>query len=263
MSKPKGNKNYMTLNATECLVAFKYLQDNADSLFNDAKILANSVSYGHATSLLINSSEEYMKAFIIFLDGNGFQFRNRVPGISNIFVNHKLRYGLALILTLLAILIDDFKVLLPHIKKTYNLTFDLMRDKEQIQNEMFSYMDMRIQTVLQEVQWFSEAEFLRQDGLYVDYVNEIKTPLNITKTNFDETAFRITRIRSFISDYISSFKSEGIIIIQGLENLKTQFIIEGWYENIGKVIDLFKDHTKNPLLNLSTLMREFSNEIPK
>jgi AbiV family abortive infection protein len=263
MSKPKGNKNYMNLNAAECLIAFKYLQDNADRLYGEAKILANSGSYGHATSLLIHSSEEYMKAFIIFLDGNGFQFRNRVPGISNIFINHKLRYGLALILTLLAILIDDFKVLLPHIKKTYHLTFDLKRDKEQIQNEMVSYIEKRIQTAIQEVQWFSEAEFLRQDGLYVDYVNEIKTPSDISKTNFDETLLRITRIRTFILEYISSFNSEDNTIIQGLDNLKVQFSVEKWYEKIGGLIELFKDNKKNPLIEFSTLISNFSNELPK
>lgn len=262
MSKPRGHKNYMTLNAKECLIAFKYLQDNADSLFNDATTLAESRSYGHATSLLIHSTEEYMKAFILFLDGNGFQFRNRVPGISNIFVNHKLRYGLALIITLLAILIDDFKVLLPHIKKTYNLTFDLKRDKEQIQNEMVSYMNKRLQSAVQEVQWFSEAEFLRQDGLYVDYVNNIKTPLDITKTNFEETLLRINRLRSFIIDYISGFDSEDKIIIQGIENLKVQFSVEKWYEKIGGLIELFKDNKKNPFIDLSTLISTFSNELP-
>lgn len=262
MSKPKGNKNFMNLNSTECLVSFKFLQANADSLFNDAKTLVNSGSYGHATSLLIHSSEEYMKAFIIFLDGNGFQFRNRVPGLSNIFVNHKLRYGLALILTLLAILIDDFKVLIPHIKKTNNLTFDLKRDKEQLQNEMFSYMNTRIQTAIQEVQWFSEAEFLRQNGLYVDYVNEIRTPLRITKMDFDETLIRIHRLRSFILDYISSFNSKEKIINQGLENLKVQFSVEQWYEKIGELIEMFKGNKKNPLVDLSTLMSNFSKELP-
>lgn len=263
MSKPSGHKNYMTLNAKECLVAFKYLQDNADSLFNDAQTLAGTGSYGHATSLLIHSIEEYMKAFILFLDGNGFQFRNRVPGINNIFVNHKLRYGLALVLTLLAILINDFKDLLPNIKKTHHLTFDLKRNKEQIQNEMVTYMNKRIQTAIQEVQWFSEAEFLRQDGLYVDYVNEIKTPLHITKTNFDETLLRITRLRLFILDYISSFNSEERNITQGLENLKEQFSVEKWYERIGGLIELFKDNKKNPLKEFSKLIDNFSNELPK
>ena len=86
---------------------------------------------------------------------------------------------------------------------------------------MFSYMNMRIKTVIQEVPWFSEAEFLRQDGLYVDYVDEIRTPLRITKTNFNETLLRITRLRAFILDYISSFNSEGRIITQGLENFKS------------------------------------------
>jgi hypothetical protein len=43
MPKPKGNKNYMNLNAAEFLLAFKYIQANADNLFNDAQTLANKI----------------------------------------------------------------------------------------------------------------------------------------------------------------------------------------------------------------------------
>jgi len=124
MSKLKGEKNFMNLNASKCMEAYKCLMDNAERLYNDAYSLANLNSYGHATSSLIHSLEEYMKAFIIFLDGKGFLFRNRVKGIENLFVNHKLRYALALVITLFAVLIDDFKKLVPRIKK--NLIYLLL-----------------------------------------------------------------------------------------------------------------------------------------
>ncbi len=103
MSKFKGQKSFIVLTNAECIDAFNSLMDNANSLYNDAKSLASNCSYGHATSLLIQSSEEAMKAFILFLDGNGFQFRKRVSGINNLFLNHKLRYGFAVLLLVLYI----------------------------------------------------------------------------------------------------------------------------------------------------------------
>lgn len=260
MAKLKGKKNFMNLNASECMEAYKCLMDNAGRLYNDAFSLADQNSYGLAISILIHSLEESMKAFIIFLDGKGFLFRNRVKGISNLFVNHKLRYALALVITLFAILIDDFKKLVPRIKKSYILTFDLKKDKEQIEGEISSYLETRLKTAIEEVQWFSEAEFLRQDGFYVDYVDGIKTPLSISQNDFEETSIRIKRIRAFIIDYMDGFNSKDDIVREGIENLKTQFSVENWYEKIAELIELFGNPKKEPFEQLSFLLNNSTKD---
>ena len=241
MKKSKGNKSFMMLTKKECIEASIIIQSNADNLYNDAKILANNKSYGHATSLLIHSTEESMKAFILFLDGNGFQFRNRVDGISNLFVNHKLRYGLAMLLSILHIFSEDIKQLIPKIVNSTKLTFDFVKDKEQLGDLLLKYIQTRIKTVILEVSWFSKAEFFRQDGFYVDYIDEIKTPLQIKETDFKAVLLRIDGLRSFLHDYIKSFDTNDKKILKGIENLKEQFISENWYEKIAKVIELFKD----------------------
>lgn len=261
MSKPIGSKNFMTLNATECLVASKLLHDNSDSLYNSAISLSNNSSWGHATSLLIQSTEESMKAFILFLDGNGFQFRNRVDGISNLFINHKLRYGLAMLLSILHIFSEDLKQLVPKIVNSTKLTFDFEKDKKQLGDVFLSYIQTRIKTVILEVSWFSKAEFLRQDGFYVDYIDEIKTPLQIKETDFKAVLLRIDGLRSFLNDYIKSFDTNDERLLQGIENLQEQFISENWYEKIGKVIELFKDKKKNPLSDLSIILSDFSKSL--
>jgi len=102
----------MTLSQKECLTASNYLLENAESLYNDAQLLAKNKSYGRAISMLIHSTEETMKAFILFIDGNGFQFRKSTNGINNLFVNHSLRYGLAMVLSVLHIFSEDLKILL-------------------------------------------------------------------------------------------------------------------------------------------------------
>ena len=261
MSKSKGEKSFMDLSGSDCLVACKYVQDNADSLFHDAKLLASNSSYGHATSLLIHSTEESMKAFILYLDGKGFQFRKKVNGINNLFVNHKLRYGLAMLLSVLYIFSADLKYLVQKIKSESKLTFDFNKDKKQAGKILLPFVQNRIKTVIQEVSWFSKAEFIRQEGLYVDSVDEIKTPLHVSKSDFENVLLRIIGMRSFISDYIQSFESTDKIIFQEIDKLKQQFINENWYEKIGKVIEMFKDRKINPLEDLSSFLGEFSDEL--
>ena len=261
MKKSKGNKSFMVLTKKECIDASIIIQANADNLYNDAKILAYNKSYGHATSLLIHSTEESMKAFILFLDGNGFQFRNRVDGISNLFVNHKLRYGLAMFLSILHIFSEDLKQLVPKIANSTKLTFDFDKDKELLGDVFLKYIQTRIKTVILEVSWFSKAEFLRQDGFYVDYIDEIKTPLQIKETDFKAVHLRIDGLRSFLHDYIKSFDTNDERVLQGIKNLKEQFISENWYEKIGKVIELFKDKKKNPLSDLSLILGDFSKSL--
>jgi len=111
-----------------------------------------------------------------------------------------------------------------------------------------------LKTAIEEVQWFSKAEFLRQDGFYVDYVDGIKTPLSISKNDFEETSIRIKRIRAFILDYIDGFNNKDDIVREGIENLKNQFSVKRWYEKIAELIELFKDPKKKPLEQLSTLL---------
>lgn len=251
----------MNLNASECLIASKSLLDNAESLYNDSKLLSINGSYGHATSLLIQSTEESMKALILFLDGNGFQFRSRVSGINNLFINHKLRYGLAMFLSILYIFSKDIKDLIQKIKGGNVLTFDFKKDKKKAEVILLPYTQNLVKIIIKEILWFSQAEFTRQEGFYVDYIDEIRTPLQISKIDFENVLARLDRMRSFVTEYIQSFESTDEIIIQGISNLKQLFINENWYEKIGEVIKSFKEKSNNPLANLSSILIDFSKEL--
>lgn len=261
MPKPTGDKNFMVLSKTECLNASKHLLENAESLYNDAVLLAGNNSYGRATSMLIHSTEETMKALILFLDSKGFQFRNKVSGINNLFVNHSLRYGLAMIVSVLHVFSEDLNKFLQNVRNDPQSIIELHKNKKVLENKFFEYFKNKIKIVLQEVIWFSKAEFLRQDGFYVDYVNEIKTPLNINKKDYEDVLLRIDGMRTFVTGLIDSFNSEDELFIEQTEELKSQFINETWYGHLGKLIDKFKNKKINPLEDLSTVINEFSDEI--
>lgn len=261
MSKPKGNKNFMSLSNSECKLAYEFLMKNANALYNDAKLLASNGSYGPATSMLIHSTEETMKAFVLFLDSNGFDFRRRVKGIKNLFDNHKLRYGLAMFLSILYILSEDIKTFFLDIKSNPKNFHELIKNKEQIGTVLLEYIRKKIIVIIQEVIWFSNAEFLRQKGFYVDYVDEIKTPLQISNVDFENVLIRIDGMRSFVSNFVLSFESSDVLLTHEIDKLKLRFIEEKWYENIGKLIEIYKDRETNPLDVLSKKLNEFKDEL--
>lgn len=251
----------MTLTQKECLTASNHLLENAEGLFNDAQLLAKNKSYGRATSMLIHSTEETMKAFILFLDGNGFQFRKKTNGINNLFVNHSLRYGLAMILSVLHIFSEDLKHFLQSVRNEPNKLMSLSKDKADLESKFLEYFMEKIKIVQLEVIWFSKAEFLRQEGFYVDYIDKIKTPLEIDEKGYIEVLIRINGMRTFVLSIFESFNNDDNELNFHVEKLKKQFLNEAWYHKIGELIEKFRDRKTNPFEDLSIAINEYSNEI--
>ncbi len=261
MAKKKGNRDFMGLTNTECVNVSKQILDNAAALYDDAKLLAGNKSYGRGTSMLIHCTEETMKALILFLDGNGFQFRRKVSGISNLFIHHKLRYGLAMLVSVLYIFSEDFKTLLKKIHKEPKRFKDSLEDKKQVGGAVLKYLQTKIMVIIQEVDWFSKAEYLRQEGFYVDFSDEIKSPLQISKQGFDAVLLRTNGMRNVVSGFIDAVESNEDEFAEHLDKLKQQFIDENWYAKIGSLIETYKNREVNPLDALSNGLTEFSTEI--
>ncbi|MBX2925951.1 MAG: AbiV family abortive infection protein [Chitinophagaceae bacterium] len=86
-------KTFSNLTPKECLKVYPEVKKNADELYNAAKILANQGLYGKAISLLILGAEEYIKCFLLLLDGHRFNLRN-VKKVNTIFKNHINRHSI-------------------------------------------------------------------------------------------------------------------------------------------------------------------------
>ncbi len=261
MKRKGGNKNIMTLSKEECLIVYKQYLANADSKFNDAITLSNSGSFGSATSHLIISLEETMKAVVLYLDGNGFEFRSRVRGIKNLFENHQLRYFLAIILSVFNIFIQDFMVFIKRIRKDHKEILKLKPDDKNVQKQLMSYVQEKIKNIIGEIAWFSKADLYRQDGFYVDYVDEVKTPLSVNEEEFSQVKIRVENLRKIASEFLLSFTSEDKEITEHIQELKKQFIREGWYEGLSKLIDKTKDSNTNPFEILASSLSEFESEL--
>lgn len=81
----------MTIPRAECNIAYKEILLNSNQKWKTSELIAQSGDYSSALSFAIISTKELVKAFIVFLDGQGFSFRN-IKGMQNIFCNHRIRY---------------------------------------------------------------------------------------------------------------------------------------------------------------------------
>lgn len=262
MSKPKGNKNFMSLSKKECLEVAKETFRNSDGMYNDGVALAKINSFGRATSLLILSMEENMKAVILYLDGNGFQFRPKVKGIQNLFINHKLRYPLALVLSGFNIFRKDLREFIFKIKDNPAVIKDFDKNKKKWEDLAKGYFIEKVKQFIAEIKWFSSAEYLRQEGMYVDYDDVLKTPLDIDEQDYNEVYVRVSAIKEFTTDFLTAFDEKGEEEFKRqLKELQKQFITGQWYEKIGGVISKFNTKDTNPLLALLSNVQEFESEM--
>jgi AbiV family abortive infection protein len=257
MAKRKGSKSFMSLSKSECLVAYKNLLHNADEVYSDALTLAEKSSYGRATSLLILSMEETMKAYVLHLDGNGFQFRLKVKGISNLFNNHTLRYPLAMMLSIMHIFIKDFKRILTKARENPHEILKNKIDKKHMNQKLIEYLVRKLPVVITEIVWFSQAEIYRQKGFYVDYVDGLETPLSVNKEQYEDIKLRIDSLREISSSFWDVFDIKDTEYQKQIIALKQRFVEEDWYGRIGDLIGKFRAQESNPLIELSLVMGDF------
>lgn len=265
MIRKNGSKSFMNLSKKECLIVSKEIFSNAEKKHSDALILAKNNSYGMATSSLILSLEENTKAVILFLDGNGFEFRKRVKGIKNLFINHKLRYPLGLVLSGFNIFGKDLinfinKIALnPTIIKGFNI------NEKEWESLALKYTLKKINQLNEEIIWFSNAEYLRQDGMYVDYDNEIKTPLSIDKKDFNDILIRVSAISEFIVKFLpifdESIEDDDVGLKKQVKKLQKQLIIENGYDKIGIIVSKINGRGNNPFIDMSKNLQEFKKGI--
>lgn len=258
-AKNKGSKNFMTLSRAECIMVSQDCIANSDSKYSDALILAGAGSYGNATSQLLLSLEEMIKGIVLSLDGNGFEFRSRVDGINNLFMNHKLRYFSAFILSVMNIFGKDMKTLFMKIVENPDAVLNFKLTDQRVQQRVTLYLILKIKSIQKEINWFSNADMYRQDGFYVDYVDKLKTPLNISKDDFLSFKLRIDNFRIVGKELILAFdlSTNTPELKKEIMKLQRRFIEIKSYAHLGNLVKKLNNRSYN-FDQLSETISKFS-----
>jgi AbiV family abortive infection protein len=254
----------MNLSKQECLELSKVCLDNADSKFNDALVLSKSGSYGNATSQLMVCMEELMKATVLSLDGNGFQFRQNVKGISNLFKNHKLRYFLAFAISIFYVFARDLKWFLIKLKGNPDKFINLDLKSKTFQKQTMAWLINRLRTIEKEIKWFSNADIYRQDGFYVDYLDGIRSPLSITERQFLDFKNRIYNFLTITKELISILRvqsSDADVFKEQVFKLQATFFEDKYYQRLEELVSNLNKRDYDGFSKLDEFIKVTTNKL--
>lgn len=167
---------------------------NAKKLFNDAELLRGHSSYSTATSMLILSSEEIIKALLVLLHSKGFRVY-QIKGAKSFFLSHRVRHEIAELIEVGAGFYEYFqqrekdrknpifKTRFKKLNSFLNGLHTLSRMKEP-----FEKAKSRIESLEKFDSW-------KNMGFYVDYQNELLLPKEkVTKEAYYNTEDTVLRI---------------------------------------------------------------------
>lgn len=172
---------------------------NALQLKKDAFHLAEyRKSYNSATSLLILSSEEVIKATLVLLHSKGCEVY-KIEGAKRFFTNHKIRHQIAQLIEMGAGFIDSLK------------KWEEVQEKEKFINTKYKllntivngFMDFAeaiqpFSTSIERIEFIEKFDDMKNQGLYVDYKDGLINPKDsIDKELYIKTKELSNRISRF------------------------------------------------------------------
>lgn len=246
------DKSLMTLTQTECSILYKELLDNSKNKWEEAQILASHERRGTATTLAIISTEESIKAFIVFLDSKGARFR-RVKGMNKLFKDHKIRYWISYLLLIMGLLGEDLRLYLQSSisdPQKFALIMNKIKDDKVYRIRVLRiYIYKKMKLFREELIWISKMDRLRQDGLYCDYIDEIKTPQGITSLDYEKIYDRLNKIRLLSEGFFESCEKPEIdkllnTILKSRDSNKIYTMIESALAILNKSDNLFANATE-------------------
>lgn len=243
------SKTFINLNRVECKIASKEAFKNADKHIEIAEKLETSKDYGIAISHLIMGNEEIIKGFILHLDSVGFTFR-QVKGLESIFRNHQLRYLTSYILFALSTFLEESNLWLAE-RKVHKTFWDIFSEfvkmitseDQETRNIIMSKIITKLEFLLEEIKKFSDFDNQRQQGNYVDFNDELHTPLNKTEKDYMHVKERVIKVKDAVSQLVLNLNLETYENSQSVNEI----LVTVQKENIYDEIELFLKNagTKN------------------
>jgi len=203
-----SSKSFLQIPRNECLTVYKEVLKNSDKKWESGVRESMAGEFGSAISLQIISIEEMIKAILVLMDGKGFPIRN-IKGMNTFFKNHQIRHLLAYILLILGLFGEEaikfLKSYRDKPKELITLFKEMNTDPGYFEKKYKIYMLRKLIHFKREFEWFARAEILRQDGLYVDYVDQLRSPVSISETEYRDIFNRLIKVREFGNSIIESF----------------------------------------------------------
>lgn len=230
-----GAKGFLNLSSKESLVSYKAILENSNRKWATAANNAEAGDYGSAINSAVISIEELVKALIVAMNGHGFEFR-KVPAMQQFFKNHKIRYLLAYAMFLVNIFSQEIGLYILRIKSNPQDMIDWMHrlfaNEIGALNNLDAYWRLKSRLVRREFEWFEKVDIFRQDAMYSDFDEGIKSPLFITPETYIDTVERLKKVRDVGLSLIETLESSDEVYVNHYRMMKNQFKVDNYYPKI-------------------------------
>jgi len=230
-----SNKTFLSLNKSESLGAYVKILENSNDQWESAASLAMRGKYGNAITIAIVSIEEMVKALIVQLNGRGFQF-GKVKGMNRFFRSHQIRHVIGYAMFIVNVFSEEVIFFLQKFRENPNEGLDFINavtsNNEKAHQELSEYGMGLFESMAKEFEWFSMMETFRQDGLYVDYKDHLKTPIEITENQYREINSRLEKVRRVGLGLVEALNSNDELFVAHFDSLRKQFIKDKYYDKI-------------------------------
>lgn len=254
-----ASKTFLTISKKECSTVYKNILDNSDKKWESGKKLADTGEYGGATSLAIISIEELVKGLIVFIDGQGFDFR-RVKGMKSIFENHQIRYLIAFSMFVMGLAGEELVKLVQSFKgrpqELTTLMNKIKTDKEFLRTTGTRYVLKKLVVLKNEFDWFSRVDIFRQDGFYCDYDEQLKNPISITEEDYRHVISRLEKVRLVGKALIDSFDTKDEVYLEHIRKMKRDFKAKRFYDKIGESLATVRQSRESPFDLIKNSMKK-------
>lgn len=167
---------------------------NAKNLLKDANLLYRNSSITSATSLLILSSEEIIKALLVLLHSEGFDVY-KIKGAKNFFLSHRVRHEIAELMEVGAGFYEYFH---RWEKNRENPVFKTpFKGLNSFLNSLHTIFSMKepLQKIKSQIESLERFDSWKNMGFYVDYKNGLLLPKKqITEEVYKNTEVTVERI---------------------------------------------------------------------
>lgn len=229
---------FINLSAQKSIGIDCVIYKNARQLRNDALIIAEvNKSYSSASSLLILSSEEVIKAILVLLHSQGYK-TYLIKDSKKFFSDHRVRHQLAQFVELAIGIFETIE------KKLTNKPITLLKTKSQFWNNLINgILEIAIASkpFLESAERFKKLENFnnkKNQGFYVDFRDNLLVPQEqITIKEFTDVKLIVNRI-------FNVYKGLRILFHPNIQNRFKGEDVEELKDQLRQVIDsLMKNYS--------------------
>lgn len=184
-------KKFNNLSKREIPEVCNSLLENSKVLLKSAELLSQQGNLGVATSLTILGGEELIKAAFLYFHGIGFQFI-KIEEFNKVFTSHVPKHQAAQVSELLRFFdafvnIDESSMEKGGIKtkdKIHRIVLTFLK-------KVIAFIEP-ISKMSNNIEWWQNADNLKNRGLYVDYRDELLLPSQVTSSDYEKAVNIIT-----------------------------------------------------------------------